>query len=83
MSYLPTHQNIVEAGERWPEVDSIYLYKAFDTYQNKCSACHYLYHPEKFSEKEWQKLLPEMKEKAKLTEDEYRSLQTYLFVLII
>ena len=80
-SYLPTHQNILDAQERWPEADSAYLYQGFETYKNKCSACHYLHKPSQYTQGEWQKTLPEMREKAKLTEAEFKPLKTYLFAL--
>ena len=81
LSYLPTHQNIEDAHARWSEVDSVYLYQGYELYLNKCSSCHYLHNPNKYSQNEWQKILSEMKEKAKLTETELRPLKTYLFTL--
>ena len=80
-TYLPTHQNIVDAQDRWPEADSVYLYRGFDIYKSKCSGCHYLHKPIQYSLEEWQKILPEMKGKAKLTEAEFKPLKTYLFAL--
>lgn len=81
ISYLPTHQNIVDVRERWPDADSIYLYRGYETYMNKCSGCHYLYNPNQYSATEWEKILPEMSHKAKLTEAEIKPLKAYLFTL--
>jgi len=81
VSYLPSHQNIIDAQDRWPQADSVYLYRGYEVYQNKCSGCHYLHNPSKYSEKDWHKILPEMRQKAKLTDAEFQPLKTYLMAL--
>ncbi len=51
-----------------------------DLYELKCQKCHRLHSPDEFTQDKWQnKVLPKMSKKAKLTDDELKSVETYLF----
>jgi len=69
------------AQNKWPGVDSAFLWSGYELYKNKCGACHYLYKPDRYSVDQWNMLLPDMKKEAKLTGDEYVKIKTYLLTL--
>lgn len=79
--YIPTAGQISYAQKTWPEADSSYLVNGYNLYKNKCGSCHYLYKPQSYTVDQWNKLLPEMKEEAKLTDVEYNNIKIYLLTL--
>ncbi len=79
--YIPSSQQITMAQKYLPEADSTFLSKGHILYENKCGGCHFLYRPDRYSTKEWENILPEMKAKAKLTGEEYRQIKIYLYSL--
>ena len=79
--YIPSHQQISGAQNKWPEVDSTFLYKGYHLYKNKCGNCHFLYRPAKYTADQWNHQLPEMKKEAKLTDEEYNCIEKYLLTL--
>lgn len=54
------------------------LNKGRDVYVQKCSSCHRLYVPSKYTNTEWMDNLFEMKAKAKITESEKQLIYQYL-----
>ena len=79
--YVPSQEQIVAAKVFLPEADSSLLVQGHNLYKNKCSGCHFLYRPETYTEKEWDKFIPEMKERSKLTETEFGQIRVYLLAL--
>ena len=79
--YIPSAQQITTSQKYFPEADSTFLSQGHSMYENKCSSCHFLYRPGKYTAKEWEHILPEMKEKAKLTDEEFRQIKIYLYSL--
>ncbi len=79
--YIPTHQHVMRAEQNWNGVDSVYLFKGYGLYREKCGGCHYLYKPGSYSAKEWERVLPVMKDKAKLSNEEYGPLEKYVLTL--
>ena len=79
--YIPTSENIATAQKNWPETDSSSIFKGYLLYRDKCGNCHYLYKPGKYPGEKWESVLPVMKEKAKLSEDEYEHIKIYLLAL--
>ncbi|MEO6325623.1 MAG: hypothetical protein ABIT01_12660 [Thermoanaerobaculia bacterium] len=57
-----------------PEREGIVLYRA------KCSGCHRPYAPQEIAGASWDRSLPEMARRAKLTADEYDRIKRYLLV---
>jgi len=47
-------------------------------YVTKCSKCHKLYDPRKYSDAEWEKWMGKMSKKAKLTSEQERLLSKYV-----
>lgn len=47
-------------------------------FQGKCGQCHTLYAPEKYTLEAWNKILPEMYEKAQLNKKESRFVNAYV-----
>lgn len=47
-------------------------------YEKKCQKCHILYLPKDYRLKQWKENLNEMKEKAELTQNEYKLILGYL-----
>jgi hypothetical protein len=51
----------------------------FNLYKSKCNSCHGLHRPAQFTKRSWEKILPEMLDKAKLFEAvEKKKLTDYL-----
>lgn len=51
----------------------------FNLYKSKCNSCHGLYRPGEFTKEDWERLLPEMLIKAKISEPvEKKNLTDYL-----
>jgi hypothetical protein len=52
----------------------------FQIYKTSCSGCHHLYKPDAYTISRWEKILPEMMSRAKLSsEKDIRFLKNYLF----
>jgi hypothetical protein len=63
-----------------PAVDSAAINAGKDLYGMKCKKCHRLHKPDEYTQDKWEnKVLPKMSKKAKLTDDELKSIETYLF----
>jgi cytochrome c5 len=63
-----------------PAADSAAINAGKDLYGMKCKKCHRLHKPDEFTQDKWEnKVLPKMSKKAKLTDDELKSIETYLF----
>lgn len=51
-----------------------------ELYGMKCKKCHRLHKPDEYTQEKWEnKVLPKMSKKAKLTDDQLKSIETYLF----
>jgi nitrate/TMAO reductase-like tetraheme cytochrome c subunit len=61
-------------------VDSSAINAGKELYGMKCKKCHRLHKPDEYTQDKWEnKVLPKMSKKAKLTDDELKSIETYLF----
>ncbi len=79
--YVPSSAQISSAQSKWPQADSAYIFEGYALYKSKCGSCHYLYKPFNYSSEQWNHILPNMKEKAKLTEVDYTKIKIYLLAL--
>ena len=70
--YIPTKETVGE------QANLETLKNGRTLYVNKCSSCHALYLPEKYSKKEWIKWVNNMAPKAKITDQEKELIQAYL-----
>ena len=50
-------------------------------YTGKCARCHKLYDPAKYDDQTWEKWMQKMRQKAKLSDEQYRQLSEYLATL--
>lgn len=70
-----------QAKIKYPAMDSLTLHMGYQNYVLKCSSCHSLYAPQKFSYDHWSEVYGEMAEEAKLDTVEYSSIRYYLLSL--
>lgn len=78
---MPLSSDADRAQQRYPGIDSVALAQGRNFYILKCSSCHQLYKPEKFTLQQWENLFPEMEVEAKLTPAESESISRYLNVM--
>jgi len=71
--YIPIEQDGVNSGVPYEN-----LLEGRKLYVSKCGSCHNLYLPEKYTSKEWEKNLLEMKDQVKIADDELMMIKTYL-----
>ena len=57
------------------------LQSGHQLYISKCGNCHYLYRPNKLSEEQWKKKIPEMAAKAKISSMEQGRILHYLVAM--
>jgi cytochrome c len=74
----PVAVDVTRAQASWPSTTLADLERGRELYRSRCTACHSLYAPGTYSPERWQKLLPEMFQKARLDEGERRDVTRYL-----
>ena len=76
---IPIQADVSVAQSHWPGTTFAKLTKGYDIYTDKCSDCHRLRNPKKYSVADWNnKYMPTMGRKAKLTPDEYYLVLHYI-----
>ena len=73
--YIPTLADSQKAGV---STDSLVLGRKI--YVDNCSNCHSLYRPERFTKREWTKVMPVMQKKAKINSEQRKMIVKYLAV---
>lgn len=58
------------------------LRQAHKLYINKCGSCHFLYRPYQLTKEKWTQIMPDMKNEAKLSDEEYKLIYDYLMVML-
>jgi hypothetical protein len=71
--YIPT---LADSQNSQVSIDTLVLGR--ELYVKNCSSCHNLYLPERFTSKEWEKLIPAMQIKAKVSDEEASIISKYL-----
>lgn len=71
--YVPTQADAELTGI---PADSLLMGRKL--YVEHCGSCHNLYLPEKFTKQHWMKELPEMRQKAKISEQEARLIRNFI-----
>jgi len=71
--YIPTSDDANRLG-----VSTETLLAGRKLYTNHCGSCHNLYLPEQFSRQHWEKEIPEMKQKAKITDVEAQMISNFI-----
>ncbi len=77
----PTEIDVQRAKLRWPGTRIQDLNDGRTFYINRCSGCHSLHSPKRFTEQQWKKIFPEMKTRAHLKEDDSKLVYRYLLTL--
>jgi hypothetical protein len=78
---IPSTTDVARANQTDIKVTIGTLNEAHKLYVNKCGSCHFLYRPYQFSKEQWAHLMPDMKEEAKLTDQEYELLLKYVAIM--
>lgn len=71
-------QQVQWASARWPGTGVRELSESREMYIEKCSGCHSLKVPSKYTEEEWKPIYEKMGKKAKLSRDEYEKIWRYI-----
>ena len=76
----PTITQVERASQRWPGTNSETLAQGRQIYVTKCSGCHSVKVPSRYSEVQWDTLMRTMGTQAKLNKDEYEKILHYVFM---
>lgn len=71
--YVPTQADAEHTGL---PADTLLMGRKL--YVDHCGSCHNLYLPEQFSKQHWIKEIPEMRQKAKISEEEARLIRNFI-----
>lgn len=71
--YIPTQADADHAGL---PADSLLIGRKL--YVEHCGSCHNLYLPQQFSKQHWMKEIPEMQQKAKISDKEARLIRNFI-----
>ncbi len=71
--YLPTINDASRAG-----ISTDSLIAGRTLYINHCGSCHNLHLPEQFTQAHWEKVMPEMKRKTKISEEEAKLISSFV-----
>jgi len=76
----PADSDITVMQQRVPGITIEEAQQGFKLYKFNCSGCHYLHKPNDYTINGWEKVLPEMLSRAKITsEKEQQLIKNYLF----
>jgi hypothetical protein len=76
--YKPTLADVECGKKEYPDLTIGQMNQGMELYSNKCGSCHTLYKPKEVSRAKWDKILPEMKLEAKLSDKEYELISRYV-----
>ena len=75
----PSESNIAIMQQKVPGINVEEAQQGFKLYKFNCSGCHYLHKPDDYTISGWEKVLPEMLQRAKITsEKDIQLLKNYL-----
>jgi len=76
----PTATNLAMMQQKAPGISLEEAQKGFKLYKFNCAGCHYLPKPDVYTISRWEKILPVMLGRAKITtETEAKLIKDYLF----
>ena len=76
----PNEKELVIMQQKVPGISLEEAQKGFKVYKFNCAGCHYLPKPDLYTISNWEKILPEMISRAKITsENEMQLITKYLF----
>ncbi len=71
--YMPS---ITDANRLGISTDSLMIGRTL--YTKHCGSCHNLHLPEQYTQTHWEKVMPEMKGKAKISDEEARLISSFV-----
>ncbi|HEY3371020.1 MAG TPA: hypothetical protein VGK10_09250 [Prolixibacteraceae bacterium] len=71
--YMPT---MTDASRTGISADSLMMGRTL--YTNHCGSCHNLHLPEQYTRAQWEKVMPIMKRKAKITDQEAQLITNFI-----
>ena len=75
----PAPSELEKMQQKVPSITYGQALSGFNLYRSKCNGCHGLHRPAEFTMEKWEKILPEMLAKAKLSDpQEKENLTNYL-----
>lgn len=76
----PTDSDLTIMQQKIPGITIEKAQQGFRLYKFNCAGCHYLHKPSDYSISGWEKVLPDMLNRAKITsEKEQQLIRNYLF----
>ncbi len=76
----PKETDLTVMRQKVPGISLEEAQQGFKLYKFNCAGCHYLHKPNDYTTTGWEKILPEMLGKAKITsEKDARLIKNYLF----
>ena len=76
----PVESDLTIMQQKVPGISLEKIQQGFRLYKFTCAGCHYLPKPNSYTINEWQKVLPEMLQRAKLeSEKDEQLIKNYLF----
>lgn len=73
-TFAPTDQQLSSIRQKVPGITMENARAGYKLYSEKCASCHQLYHPGKYTITQWNKILPKMFPKAKLSDEGQKKL---------
>ena len=75
---VPTDNDFAIAKNHWPSATLSQLKEGYEIFSDKCTDCHGIKKPQKWSEADWIKTMQTMGRKAKLDSNEYNLVLRYI-----
>jgi cytochrome c1 len=76
----PAESDLTTMQQKVPGISMEEAQQGFKLYKFNCAGCHYLHKPNDYTISGWQKVLPEMLGRAKITSDkDVQLIKNYLF----
>lgn len=76
--YSPTETDLAWAKTKWSNADMAQLMRGKTYYKANCGKCHGLKNPAKYTEEEWNRIMPKMKRKARIADSTSNIILTYV-----
>jgi len=77
----PKENELVLKRQFIPDISLAEVQKGFKLYKFNCSGCHYLHRPDEYIFDRWERILPEMFNRAKLSSDKDQRLIKYYLIV--
>jgi cytochrome c5 len=75
-TFVPTDQQLPVMQQKVPGITMENARAGYTIYSKKCAGCHQLYHPGKYNATQWNRILPKMFPRAKVTSEDQQKLIT-------